>query len=424
MVGIDALLLFIFVLKFIPLFYARASVYLFTLNEHFLVFSFISLVLVAAYLVVSFARSWKHATFTKVLIIGFLGVFLIGSLLGLQVIARHLSYPYLYLHDGGVQTEDAIRVLQRGSNPYGFDYSHGPFGAFPDTFSQATRENPAWDHYVYLPLQVVIGVPLEWISRATIGWFDIRFLYTASLVLLVASAILLVNDRRKIPLLLILLLFNPYFVQFFLAGFNDAFFLAWIALAAVFLQRKKMVAAAVVMGLAFASKQPALFIAPFYLTYVFITSNANERVRKTVTAALISAAVVAAVVGPFFVWSPSDFINDVFKYATGSAPLSYPISGFGVSSLLLSAGWIRSMWSAYPFWIWQVIVGVPALILLIQWQLRSNSIARMLAAYAAFTFLTLFFSRYFNDSHLAMISVVLILSYAAHTASPDNDPYG
>ncbi|MFH0829478.1 MAG: glycosyltransferase 87 family protein [Candidatus Kerfeldbacteria bacterium] len=422
MVGIDAVLLFIFVLKFIPLFYARASVYLFTLNEHFLVFSFIPLVLLAAYLTVSFMRQWKHVTFAKTLIIGFLGVFLIGSLLGLQVIARNLSYPYLYLHDGAVQTEDAIHALQKGNNPYGFNYSNGPFGAFPDAFSQATRENPAWKHYVYPPLQLVIGAPLDWLSRATVGFFDIRFLYLASFLLLIVSTIFLVKDSKKVPILLILLLFNPYFIQFFIAGFNDVFFLAWIALAAVLLQRKRMIAAAIVFGLAFASKQPALFIAPFFLTYVFVASDTKERVRKTITAALVSAAVSVLIVGPFFIWSPSRFIDDTLRYATGSAPQSYPISGFGASSLMLSAGWIRSMWSAYPFWAWQIAIGIPALVFLMRWQKRSNSIARMLAAYSAFTFVMLFFSRYFNDSHLAMISVVLILSFAA---SASNDvPYG
>ena len=424
MVGIDAVLLFILILKFIPLFYARASVYLFTLNEHFLVFSFIPLVLLAAYIVVGFARSWSHATFVKTLIIGFLGVFLIGSLLGLQVIARKFSYPYLYLHDGGVQTEDAIHALQKGNNPYGFDYSSGPFGAFPDTFSQATRVNPAWNHYVYLPLQLVIGAPLDWLSRATIGWFDIRFLYLASFLALIVSAIFLVKDSKKVPILLILLLFNPYFIQFFIAGFNDVFFLAWIALAAVFLQRKKMTTAAVFVGLAIASKQPALFIVPFFLAYVFIASDTKERVRKTVTAALVSAAVVALIVGPFVIWSPSRFIDDTLRYATGSAPQSYPISGFGVSSLMLSAGWIRSMWSAYPFWMWQIAIGIPALVFLVRWQLRSNTVARMLAAYGVFTFAMLFFSRYFNDSHLAMISVVLILSFAASASASNDVPYG
>jgi hypothetical protein len=74
---------------------------------------------------------------------------------------------------------------------------------------------------------------------------------------------------------------------------------------------------------------------------------------------------------------------------------------------------IRSMWDAYPFWIWQALIGIPLLVVLVRWQLHSNTVARMLLSYSCLCAVLLFFSRYFNDSHLGMLSMLLVLAFAA-----------
>ncbi len=413
MLGIDAVLLFIFVLKFIPLFYMRTSVYLYALNESYIVFFVIPLLLLGCYLVAGFAGSIRRIPFIRVGIIVFLAVFMIGSLLGLQAIVRKQSKPYLYIHDGAVQTEEAIAALASGQNPYGYDYSGTAFGAFPDYFSNATRPNPALHHYVYPPLSLVVGVPFAWLSRALTGWFDVRFMYLLSFIALVTAAALLSTDREKRIIVLILMIFNPYFVQFFIAGFNDVFFLGFLAIAAALLRYGRVTLAAVAVGLSIASKQPAVLLIPFFLAYVYATSQKSDRIRNTLKIAAITAITAAMIILPFFAWSPSRFVDDTLRFATGSAVSSYPISGFGLGQLLVSGGLVSSKWDGYPFWFWQLVLGIPALVALLSWQLRSNSIGRMLAGYAVFAFLMLFLSRYFNDSHLAMLSVLCAMAYAA-----------
>lgn len=413
MLGIDAVLLFIFVFKFIPLFYARVSVYLYVLKDNYLVFFIIPLLLVGCYLMAGFIRSLRRTPFIRIGIIVFIAVFMIGSLLGLQILVRKQTKPFLFIHDGAVQTEEAVAALASGQNPYGFDYSKTTFGAFPDYFSNATRPNPALHHYVYPPLPVVVGVPFAWLSRVAVGWFDVRFMYLISFIALIAAAALLCSDREKRIVVLILMIFNPYFIQFFIAGFNDVFFLGFIAIAAMLLRFRKVMLAAIAVGLSVASKQPAALLVPFFFAYVFAATQERDRLRYTLKIAAVTAITAAAIILPFFAWSPSRFIDDTLRFATGAAAASYPISGFGLGQLLVSSGTVPSMWSGYPFWLWQLVLGVPALVALVAWQLKSNSIGRMLAGYAAFSFLMLFVSRYFNDSHLAMLSVVAIMAYAA-----------
>jgi len=425
MVGIDAVILWMLVLKFLPMFYSRASVYLFSPNERYIVFDIIPILLLGCYAVASVARRWKHSAYMRYLVIGFLGIFLIGSYLGWQLFARHATEPYLYIHDGAVQTEVAVAALRSGNNPYAVDYSVGAFGAFPDSFSYATRPNPAWDHYVYLPFPLLLGVPFSWAADAAFGWFDIRMMYAMLFVVMALSMVMLAREKEHKLLVFLLALFNPYFVQFFIAGFNDVFFLGLIALAAVLLQRRRLLWAAVVFGLAIASKQPAWFLFPFFAAFVYGTVPLAGRWKSTLKITGAAIATAALVMLPFFVWSPSHFIDSTIRYATGGAALSYPISGFGFGQLLVSSGVIHSMWDAYPFWIWQALIGIPLLVVLVRWQLRSNTVARMLLSFACLSAVLLFFSRYFNDSHLGMLSMLLVLAFAAgrfavrHDTGPD-----
>lgn len=413
MIGLDALLLFVLVLKTVSLFTLRTSAYLFTLSDNYLVFSIVPLIVLGGYVAIS---SWGSADRSRMLrfgAVGLLGVLLIGSLLGLQLVARQHSAPYLFVHDGAVQTEDAIAALRSGENPYAIDYRSRTFGAFPDGFSEATRPNPAWTHHIYLPLQLLVGLPVAVVSEALWNWFDVRVLYAFSFVLLMVCLVLLTKNKEQRLIVLIFGLFNPLFLPFFVAGFNDVFWLGWIALGALLLGRQRFGWAALAFGLAFASKQSAWFLLPFYVAYLYATANGPRRwlvVGRRLWPAILTATVVMV---PFFAWSPSDFIDDAIRYGTGSAELSYPISGFGLSQLLLSAGVIASKWDQYPFWILQAAVGIPLLFWLVRRVIRAPSVAGTLTAFGLFSFAVWFVSRYFNDSYIATLSVVFLMAYAA-----------
>jgi uncharacterized membrane protein len=284
----------------------------------------------------------------------------------------------------------------------------------PDVFSNATKPNPAWAHYIYLPFQIVIGIPVAMIGELLFGWYDIRFLYLLSFLLLAVCGMKLASDPQRRSIVLMLLLFNPLFVQFFVAGFNDVFFLGWIALGSLLLTRRRLLWASLAFGLAFASKQSAWFLIPFFLNHLFASTGGKISWRAIARSLAPACAVFMIVVVPFFLWSPKSFLDDTVQYASGSAAYSYPISGFGLGQLLLSSGVIKSMWDKYPFWIFELIVGIPLLIVLLRWQRHRPTVSRMLIAYGAFAAALWFVSRFFNDSYIGALSILFILAYAAN----------
>lgn len=419
MIGIDAALLFIGATNAANYFASRPLPSLYQLSFNPLVIQSLTIILLILYVGASMVERGK-STILRSSVVLFLGIFLIGSYLGIQMAARsQLSVPFAFLHDGGVQTEDAIAALRHGQNPYAIDYRDRVFGAFPESFSQATRENPAWTHYVYPPLHVVLGVPLAILAERLWGWFDVRMLYGLAYVIFVVAAARLARDRERRLSVLILAIFNPIFLGFFIAGFNDILFLAWIALGSLWLQRGQYGLAGAAFGLAVASKQTAWLLVPFFLMHLWFAVPMNERKKIFVRGCLWFALVAGALMLPFFIWSPSSFIDDVLRFGTGSAILSYPISGLGLSQILLSLGAVASQWDYYPFWIWQAILGIPLLLLLSFWQKRQPTVGRMLAAYGLFAFVMLFISRYFNDSYINVFSMVFLLAYAASPKGAD-----
>ncbi len=413
MIGIDIVLLFIGATNAANYFAGRPLPSLYQLSFNPLVIQSLTIILLMLYVGASLVERGK-STILRASVVLFLGIFLIGSYLGIQIAARsQSSAPFAYLHDGAVQTEDAIAALRHGQNPYAIDYRDRAFGAFPESFSQATRENPAWTHYVYPPLHAVLGVPLAILSDRLIGWFDVRMLYGLAYVVFVVAAARLVRDRERRLSVLILAIFNPIFLGFFITGFNDILFLAWIALGSLWLQGGRYALSGAAFGLAVASKQTAWLLVPFFLMHLWFSVSAHER-KKMFTRGCWSFALVAgALMLPFFIWSPSNFIDDVLRFGTGSAALSYPISGLGFSQILLSLGAVASQWDYYPFWIWQAMIGIPLLIALSIWQKRQPTVGRMLAAYGLFAFIMLFVSRYFNDSYINVFSMVFLLAFAA-----------
>lgn len=412
MIGFDLPLLVILAIHTVNLFTSRSSIYLYTLDQQFLVFSVVTFLLLGLYAVLSVHQRTQSSTRPRLAIVLFLGVFLLGSLMGIQIAVRHLTKPALFIHDGGVETEDAIAALRSGENPYAVDYSTRNFGAFPDVFSNATRPNPAWTHYIYLPFQLLAGIPAWLLANAVIGWFDIRLLYIMSFLLLVGCGLAMAPPGQRRLLTAILLIFNPLFVPFLIAGFNDVFFLGFVGWCAWALMRGRLTWAGVALGLAVASKQSAWFLVPFFIAHIFLTASPSK--RQAILKSVVPMAIVAGlIILPFVIWSPRDFLDDTIWYASGSAVLSYPISGFGLGQLLLSMGVVRSMWDQYPFWIFQVIAGLPTLWLLLRWQRRQPSVSRMLLAYAGLAFVMWFVSRFFNDSYIGVLTIVLILAFAA-----------
>jgi hypothetical protein len=100
-------------------------------------------------------------------------------------------------------------------------------------------------------------------------------------------------------------------------------------------------------------------------------------------------------------------LDDVWRWSNGTSPTAYQIWGWGASNLVLAAGWVKSRFDYWPFWLPQLIIGLPLLVLLVRRQARENNPARAFWGYGLFLFVFFFFSRFLNENYLGYITAIL-----------------
>lgn len=332
---------------------------------------------------------------------------------------RQGSGPASYSHDGGViQTEATIDYLLTGRNPYVEDYLKTPMAEWG-----ISEFRTALYHYPYLPWTFLFSAPFKLASERLIGWYDQRFVY----LLLFAGLLLLapgLTQRRDAKLLLVMLLgLNPLMGADLIYGQNDSFVLAWLGCSLWLWMRGRGAAtprpwgwaAAAAYGLACASKPTAWFLAPFYLLLLADGAAADLRrrplawLKRAGAAAWPAGLVFGLIVGPYFIWNPAAMFDDVWAWANGASATAYQIWGWGASNLLLATGGVASRFVYWPFWIPQLLLGLPLLIVLLRRQGQDNTPARALWNYALLLGVFFFVSRFLNENYLGYILALLTL---------------
>lgn len=336
----------------------------------------------------------------------------IGAAFYAAIIVRHQTSPIYNIHDIILQQEAALKFLVHGKNPYAVTY----FGTPMEQWNYSLTEiNPALYHFVMEPFYLLFAVPFYLVSGHTIGFFDGRmpllFLFAALLII----AALLVKDPEKRREFIILLAFNPATLGYLLEGRDDIFMYAFLFAGWMLLSKRKWYLAGIALGLSFAIKQSVWPLFPFYATYLFFQENQ----KKTLIASLVSTikkllpfgVTFAVIVAPFYFWNSKAFIDSTILYLSGSAPHSYPVSGYGLGALLHEMGYIKDVHVYYPFWIWQAIIALPLLVFFLYKQRQQNTIQRMIIFYGLFLLVFWYLNRYFNNSHLGYLSMVFITAY-------------
>lgn len=329
----------------------------------------------------------------------------IGSAFLSAIIVRQRTAPVYIIHDIVLQQESAIQFLLDGKNPYALSYFGTPLEQW---HYSPTEVNPALYHFVMQPFYLLFALPFYALSVSLFGFFDGRipllFLFTVLLIL----ASLLVKEEDKKRLFLILLAFNPAMLPYTLEGRSDVFMFAFLFLGLFLLQRNRLTLSGIPMGLAFAVKQSAWPLFPFSIALVYFKT---KNVVKTLKSLVPFAVTFAAAVLPFLLWDPRAFLDSTVFYLSGTAPHSYPISGYGLGKLLGEFGLIKDVHQYYPFHIWQVIVGLPLLVVLVRFLQKSPTVNRLILVYGIFLFVFWYLSRYFNNSHLGYLSMVFTTAY-------------
>jgi hypothetical protein len=403
MIKLSSILLFTFVIPFIM------TVSLAPFSTPHWLFGLIFLFLLT-YLALDLTRI-KNIYFLKQVVLWGTILLVLGSSFRAIIIERHVTHPIYKIHDMPLQQELAIRFLLDGKNPYSESYE----GTFLEQWNYSDKEkNPALYHFVLPPLYVLFAVPFYFLSNATLGYFDARipllFLFFSVLVM----GHFLIKNKENRLLFSTLFAFNPAMLGYTLEGRSDVFMFSFLFASLFLLYKERLFLAGVPMGLAFAVKQSVWPIFPLYVLYLFLkTKSFKTTVRNTLSLLLVFSALVL----PFLIWDYKSFLDSTVFYLSGNLENSYPISGYGFGKFLNQIGVIKDTHQYFPFHVIQLLLGLPALFVLYKFLKKKLTVSRLIVAYGIFLFVFWYFSRYFNNSHLAYLSMVFITAYFW----PDNE---
>jgi hypothetical protein len=321
-------------------------------------------------------------------------------------ILRAQTEPHRYTHDGLIQVEAAMEFLVQGKNPYAVSYRNTAMADWPFEVP-GVPENPALEHIAYLPATFVLPLPFYLPVDRWIGWYDHRWFHLLFFLIWWMTAKDLVSHQDWLNLTIVVGL-SPLLLPYFIEGRNDLLILSWLTLATWALKKEHVALSASFLALACVTKPTAWFAVPSYLVFLFC----QPRFRSKRLHALIALCGVGVIfVLPFFLWSPAAFIDDVFLYLTGQGAQPYPITGYSLGNLLLSLGVIRSPFSQFPFGLLQLGVGIVTLWFMYRYVKRRPSLGRMWLGFGLLLMAVSFAGRFFNDSHLGFVGIVLAQGY-------------
>src|SRR6266480_310113 len=308
-----------------------------------------------------------------------LSIFIVAAVLlpALSLIAlRSTTGAPLLMHDGAYQTEEAIKLLVAGHDPYGVDYSQTSMRLWHWYVNQPL--DSSLFHYVYSPLTFVLGVPFFVVARLLAIPFDFR-------IVLILAALAAGGGLLRLPW---------------------RWDLRYVALGALS------------FGVAFAFKPFALFFLPCVAIAMWPrTGPVLDRGRRLAILGAALLAPAAITMGPFLLWNAHAYWTDTVSFVAGTIPGAYRIQGYSLASLLLALHVIPSADVRFPFGLVQAAVAAPVLAVGL-WRIwRAPSLASVLALGTLALALSLLAARFVNDNYLADLLYLAVLAGAARQAS-------
>jgi hypothetical protein len=336
----------------------------------------------------------------------------LGSTFISQIIVRKNTAPVYGVHDIILQQEAAARFLDQRINPYTATYFGTPLA---DWHYSDTEINPALYHFVMQPFYLLSYMPFHYAGIALFGFYDARMplyvLYFGAVIL----AFFIGKSLENKLLFSTLIAFNPAMLPYTLEGRSDMYMFTFLLLGLIMLSKNKYSLAGIGIGLAFCIKQSVLPFIPFYVLYCMYNSLDSKSLAKIITGTLKKLAsfilTVLLFITPFAIWDARGYLESTVLYLNGSALHSYPISGYGLGSLLMQMGIIADKNSYYPFLVWQILIMLPLTILFAYVLYKHRSVKVLIILYGLSLFVFWYLSRYFNNSHLGFLSVIFITAY-------------
>jgi len=319
------------------------------------------------------------------------------------IVRWHLvASPQALIGDGAYQTQLAGDFLLHGTDPYGADYGRAGLASAPwgESFP-----SPALHHLVTWPGQFLLPLPLQALSRLVFGWWDERvFLLVAAVAIWLLLGALFPGIPGRMAAVALFLV--PGHSLLAVLGDNDLPVLALLLAALLAAQHRRFLLMGLLLGCAIATKQHAVLAVPLMVGFAAV--RGADR-RTVVRAAAAGGVAVGVVLLPFVLWDGAAFVRDTVIFLVGGGSEAYPINGFGLSAILLSAGVIHGARDAFPFVLLEIATALVVWVVGWRWLRRGATIPDVLMLLGLVFASVLFVSRYFHDTHL-LLGVELILA--------------
>lgn len=349
-------------------------------------------------------RFSKNLEKIKSVLLWVLIAIVLGGTTVTSIVDRSKTAPVYGVHDIILQQEAAMRYLLEGKNPYKETYFGTPVEEFNyDEPGNTKAVNPALYHFVMPPWYLLFPLGIYFFSIPIFGYFDGRMALLVAMVGLLVILWRWFKSRPLASLAVTLIALSPATVTYFIEGRSDVFALFWLVWSLYLLEKKRFFWSAIIFGLAIMSKQTIWFALPFFAMYVYRIGG------KKFKYIVVSLLVALGISGPFLLWDAKAFFDSTVGYLSGTGPYGYPVSGYGLGMVLNQLGIIKNIHAYYPFIIWQIVLGIPVLILTLRWLARKPMMSKVFIGYALTLSVFWYFSRYFNNSHLGYLSSVFIL---------------
>ncbi len=333
----------------------------------------------------------------------------------LQIGLRDATDPWFFTNDSTFQIDLAGDLVLSGDNPYGHDYRYSGmerFYSFDGSASDAVREREVpLVHYAYFPgtaisaaaWQAVVPAPLDdyrtFVLLMTLAGFFAVLAFRGPLEWRIALGALVVA--------------NPIAVRSAWFGQNDAPSLTLTILAFALASRGRFRWAAASLAVAVLFKQFAVVAIPF-LALMAVKQGVDR--RELLRCAAIFAAVVVVACLPFVLADPTAFWEDTVEFGAGT----YKIVGYGLSAMLVRAGFLADRDGAYPFAPIALLTWLPLTVYLLFQVQRARQLWPAAAGFAISILALLFIGRTFNNYYLVwpMTGAIIAAALAAWERIP------
>jgi hypothetical protein len=327
-----------------------------------------------------------------------------------QIYGRQITKPSRYVMDAAVQTEEAIKLVLHGQNPYANTYYNTPMAQI------SSEPAGALEHYVYLPMTFELPTPFYVVFHGLFGWFDLRLFHLLFLFLLIFVLLKLAPNPVAGRALVIVFALNPDVLYYFTQGSNDIVAIACLVTALFLTTKNRYVWAGVFFGVGLLTKQFLILVLPFYLLYLYgrgegLVRDKQGRLTPLAQVCLVLAAMIAVFGLPYVAWNPARFYDDVIRYPNGVASHGIKITGWGISMLALKIGLLKDQWSYFPAFILYLVFLVPLTGVMLWRQLRQNTMPVMLLGAAIATWVFILLSRFSHNNYFSYAMALFFLAY-------------